>query len=355
MMKKSMKKIMVLAMVLVMAVTFVACGGGDSEETTTTPTTTTTTTTEAPAVVNPFTGEENYNESAIGKRPVAIVVENHPDARPQWNITTPDIIVEGVVEGGISRMLWLYADYTALPEQIGPTRSIRPTYAQFSTYFDALLIHWGGSHSKETNNGGWYTGGYDTIDKLGIDHLDGMNGGALFGRDKSRGVATEHTAYVKGTQLPSVVDSKGIDMNIDSAHATTFDFYDQSTDVGTTPAATVGVKFTGASDTRKFTYDATEHKYVTTDWKTTVSFKNIIVLMDTTTNYGTVSGTYVNYSLNSGSGYLISNGTQVGINWSTASGKLVITDGNGAPVKLNVGDSYIGLASSNNGGSVTCG
>lgn len=350
-----MKKFTALALALAMAFTFVACSGGDEEVTTTEPTTTTTTT-EAPAVVNPFTGEENYNEAAVGQRPVAVVVENHPDARPQWNITTPDIIVEGVVEGGISRMLWLYADYTSLPDQIGPVRSIRPSYAQFSTFFDAVLIHWGGSNSKSTTNGGSYTGGYETISALGIDHIDGMNGGSLFGRDKSRGVSSEHTGILKGANLVSTIQSMGIDMDIDTNHETVFDFYEESTDVGTTVANSVGVKFTSASDTRKFTYDSTEHKYVTTDWKTTVSFKNIIVLMASTTNYPTSgSGTYVNYSLSSGSGYLISNGTQVGINWSTASGSLVITDANGDEVKLNVGDSYIGLASSNNGGSVTCG
>ena len=37
-------------------------------------------------ILNPLTGIEGYNEDAVGKRPVAVVVENSPDARPQWGI-----------------------------------------------------------------------------------------------------------------------------------------------------------------------------------------------------------------------------------------------------------------------------
>ena len=92
-------------------------------------------------MLNPFTGESGFSESAVGKRPVAIVVENLRPARPQWGITSPDIICEGEVEGGISRMLWLYADVNDVPEKVGPLRSARPSYVKFSTFFDAIFIH----------------------------------------------------------------------------------------------------------------------------------------------------------------------------------------------------------------------
>ena len=85
---------------------------------------------------NPLTGESDFNEKAVGKRPIACVVENSVSARPQWGIADsknpPDIIVEGEVEGGETRMLWMYADYTAVPSQIGPMRSARPPYIKFS-------------------------------------------------------------------------------------------------------------------------------------------------------------------------------------------------------------------------------
>ena len=83
-----------------------------------------------PVVYNPLTGIEGYNEAAVGKRPIALVVENDPKARPQWGIDdpekSPDIILEGEMEGGETRTLWFYADMNSLPSQVGPLRSARP-------------------------------------------------------------------------------------------------------------------------------------------------------------------------------------------------------------------------------------
>ncbi len=80
---------------------------------------------------NPLTGLV-MKESAEGKRPVAIMVENSQPARPQWGMDdpeyAPDIILEAEVEYGITRMMWLFADFTSLPEVIGPVRSARPPY-----------------------------------------------------------------------------------------------------------------------------------------------------------------------------------------------------------------------------------
>ena len=50
-------------------------------------------------VRNPLTGSEKFDSAAQGIRPVALVVENAPDARPQWGMTdkkySPDIILQG--------------------------------------------------------------------------------------------------------------------------------------------------------------------------------------------------------------------------------------------------------------------
>ena len=80
--------------------------------------------------MNPLTGSHDFTEKQMNQRICVFVVENHPEARPQVGMDdpkySPDIILEGEVEGGISRMLWLYADYNKLPEAIGPLRSARP-------------------------------------------------------------------------------------------------------------------------------------------------------------------------------------------------------------------------------------
>lgn len=300
--------------------------------------------------VNYLTGEQGFN--ATGQRPVAIVVENSPAARPQWGIDTPDIIVEGEVEGGISRMLWLYADYNTVPSKVGPVRSARPSFIKFSKLFDAIFIHWGGSHSK-----GNYTGGYETFTIENVAHIDGMSGGAMFSRDTSRSVSSEHRGVVNGEKIESTIADKGFRTEINEDNIPNFVFNDETSDISTDTSNAVNVKFSSRTDTRKFTYNESDGKYHSSDWSTDVSFENVIVLMANTTYittpYKSSTTTYLNYTFSSGTGYVASNGTYEKINWSATNGSLKITDESGNDVTLNKGNSYIGLASSNNGGSVS--
>lgn len=348
-----MKKALSVLLVCIMLIgVFAACSKPVEEE----PSTTTTTepTTQAVKIENPFTGEENYNEKAVGLRPVAVVIENHPQARPQWGIGTADIIVEGEVEGGISRMLWLYADYTSLPEQIGPTRSARPSFVEFASFFDAFFIHWGGSASRTKQN---YTGGYGMIKKLNMTNFDGMKGGVLFGRNKSRKVATEHTGIVKGKEFAKLVKEKNCRTEADEASFTTFSFNEEVVGAGQTPAKSVGIAFSSRTDTRRLTFNEEDGLYHTSDWKDDTKFENIIVLCPKSTYitlpYKGSSTTYLNYEWSNGNGYYISNGTACEIKWDASEGKIKLTDTNGQELKINKGKSYIAFSSSNNGGKVT--
>ena len=136
---------LILALTLCIGIFMAACseGGSDAEEE------------NAASGVNPLTGateEEGYDPAADNQRIAAFVVENAPEARPQWGMDdpdySPDIVLQGEVEAGITRTLWMYADYNKLPEIIGPMRSARPPYIRFSELFDAVFIHWGMSSSK---------------------------------------------------------------------------------------------------------------------------------------------------------------------------------------------------------------
>lgn len=345
-----MKKIISIILIAVLALTFFGCS--KKEEPTTTETTTTETTTEPIIVVNPLTGSDDYSEDAVGKRPVALVVENLSPARPQWAIGTSDIIVEGEVEGGISRMLWLYADYTNVPEKVGPMRSARPSYIKFSEFFDSIYIHWGGSHSKSG-----YKGGYDVIKDDKVDDIDGMDGGELFGRDTTRSVSSEHRGILKGDKLPAAIKEKGYRTELNEEKFTQFQFNDEAKPAGESAADSFKCTFSSRTDTRKFSYSSDDKKYHTNDWRKDVKFKNVIILMDET-KYITVPykkshTTYLNYQFTGGSGYYASLGKATKITWSIDNGKLLLKDSNGNELKLNKGKSYIGLASSNNGGSVS--
>ena len=345
-----MKKALSVLLCVVIALTLFACAKKEAP-TTTAPTTETTTTTKEPEVLNPLTGKSGFRKGAVGKRPVAIVIENLSPARPQWGIKTPDIIVEGEVEGGISRMLWLYADYKAVPDKLGPTRSARPSYVQFSEFFDSIFVHWGGSHQRKAQG---YVGGYTLLRRHKVDHIDGMNGGILFGRDSTRRVSAEHRGIIHGENLSKVIKQKGFRTKLDEKKFSALSFNEKKEKAGSEKALKISQTFSSRTDTRRFTYD--DGKYHCSDWETDVKFQNVIVLMDATkyitVPYKGASTTYLNYQYTGTEGYYASKGTYTKIKWEVKDNRLYLYDLNGKELKLNPGKSYIGLASSNNGGKV---
>lgn len=362
------KKIIIIAVIAVLAVALIVGGififakNKDKEpETTTAPTTSTTAPTQAPVkVLNPLTGEDAYNASAVGKRPVACVVENAAAARPQWGIADnsnpPDIILEGEVEGGETRMLWFYADYTALPSQIGPVRSARPPFIIFSELFDSIFIHWGQSSSKDN-----YVGADTVFQTDNVDHINQMSYSdkvGLFGRDSSRGVSSEHTGVLYGDKLEAAIENSGFRTEADESSFTKFSFNEEDKPVGTESCTAFGLTFSSNTKTRDWTYNAEDKMYHSSDYKTDVARKNLLVLYDTTqyvnkSNYGGSGRTevYCNYELDGGSGKLVSLGTITEITWSVENGVLVIKDANGKDVSLNPGTTWIGYGSSNHGGT----
>ena len=66
---------------------------------------------EAPANQNLLTGLGDLTDGAIGKRPVAVMVNNVQDALPQYGTGKADIIYEIPVEGDVTRLMAVYGDY----------------------------------------------------------------------------------------------------------------------------------------------------------------------------------------------------------------------------------------------------
>ena len=360
--------IIAIAVILVAAIAVAAVfavKNKNKEPETTTPQTTQEQTAQTPVVskVNPLTGDSDFNEKAVGKRPIACVVENSVSARPQWGINDsknpPDIIVEGEVEGGETRMLWMYADYTAVPSQIGPMRSARPPYIKFSELFDAIFLHWGQSQTKRGTN---YIGANTIFRQDKVDHINQMTYGgkvALFGRDSSRGVSTEHTGVLYGAKIADAIKGEKFRTDANESKYTKFNFAKEETTVSDTECKTLGLTFSNRTATRDWTYNSSDKMYHCNDYKTDVARKNLLVLFDKTeyvskANYKNSGSAevYCNYKLAGGNGKLATDGTVIDITWSVDNGVLVIKDTDGKDVNFNVGTTWIGYASSNNGGSV---
>ncbi len=371
--KKSKKNnskiaIIVVAVIAVIAIAVgIAWGQKNKNEKPTDPSVTQQSTTEevteAPvAKTNPLTGSTDFNAEAVGKRPIAVVVENALAARPQWGINDdknpPDIIVEGEVEGGETRMLFMYADYTAVPSQIGPIRSARPPYIKFSELFDAIFLHWGQSQTKK---GTAYIGANTVFREDNVDHINQMTYSgkvALFGRDGSRGVSSEHTGVLYGSKIEAAIEGEGFRTEANDSKYTKFNFSNEEIKVSDTPCSALALTFSKRTRTRDWTFSDEDKMYHSSDYKTDVARKNLLILYDATeyvskANYKNSGSAevYCNYKLSGGKGKLATNGTVVDINWSVKNGVLALTDTNGADVSLNVGTTWIGYASSNNGGT----
>lgn len=165
--------------------------------------------TSYPANINPLTGLE-LSEGATGKRPVAIMVENSPSARPQWGLSTPDIVLEGVVEGGITRMMWIYADVTKIPK-VGPVRSARHDYVEIAYGMNAVFTHWGGSRPAYSLLKTLAGKGYLDVDgkTLGTNGNE-SNKGYYFFKDPTHSKATEHCGYTNGSYIAAAMEKRGI-------------------------------------------------------------------------------------------------------------------------------------------------
>lgn len=156
---------------------------------------------QIPANQNLLTGLGDLSDGAIGKRPVAVMVNNVQDALPQYGVAEADIIYEIPVEGDVTRFMAIYGDYAAIP-QVCAVRSCRYYFPAFSQGYDAFYVNWGIDDSIS-----------DYLEALHLDQYDGMNNaGGLFGRDQDRinaGYSLEHTGYFDGPKFSAVVQSEG--------------------------------------------------------------------------------------------------------------------------------------------------
>ncbi len=130
-------------------------------------------------------------------RPMAIMIENHKQARPQSGLYAADIVYEMPVEGGITRFMGLY---TKLPGLIGPVRSCREYFVDRALEVDALYVHCGGSPM-----------GYAYLAKSKIRSIDEIKNSPPFFRDKLR--KAPHNLYGNGEAIYKYM-SKRTDMRV---------------------------------------------------------------------------------------------------------------------------------------------
>lgn len=126
--------------------------GGSGEESATqetaAPATTaesTTTTTTIPPILAPLTGLAV--DAPITRPAMAVKIDNHPKARPQWGLNQADIVFEENVE-----MLTRFAAvfHSSDSDPVGPIRSGRRQDVDLLESFNAPLFAWSGGNAEVT-------------------------------------------------------------------------------------------------------------------------------------------------------------------------------------------------------------
>lgn len=366
--KKAFKRSLCLLLSSVIVITFSSCGkkaAEDEEISTTVADTTTeiqttsetkpvTETTEFNGVYNPLTGLSDLDPAAQGQRPYAVVVENAPAARPQWGISTPDILVEGMAEGGITRMLLFYSDVNKIPK-IGPLRSARHDFVEISQCFDSIFVHCG-----------WSKYAKEKIENDNVNNLNGILGYStqFFYRDSSRaGKGTEHTGYSTGKYIKATVSSLKYRTEVLTDYAKPFNFYDKNAPV--TPSGgsckTVGFTFSqGNAHVLSYKngsyFDYLNNSARKDNEKRTLNYKNVLVLFCTVSLMGDGAGCVDMALESSNTGYFISNGGYEKISWtktgSSSDSHLYIKDSDENDITLNAGRTYIAIVPSSKQGTL---
>jgi len=132
--------------------------------------------------------------------PVAVIIENHPEARPSVALAEANLVYEAEVEGGITRYMAIYADGRDI-EAIGPIRSVRPYFIDWARELSAMTIHCGGSPEALA-----------ILARGEVLDLNEFYNGDFFWRDER--ILAPHNIFTSSKNLYQYLENKGITRSV---------------------------------------------------------------------------------------------------------------------------------------------
>lgn len=134
------------------------------------------------------------------KYPAAVIIDNKQEAWPWSGLSYAGLVFEAPVEGGVTRFLAVYTTDKEI-KKIGPVRSARPYYLDWTMEFGAILAHVGGSQAALDN--------IHNNKKMSSLNLDEYRwGGIYFWRAKDR--IAPHNTYTSSKLLNEVRAQKKV-------------------------------------------------------------------------------------------------------------------------------------------------
>lgn len=287
----------------------------------------------------PLSGRWVTEKERTTRKPMAVVIENHPDARPQSGLNKAALVYETFAEGGITRWLALFQEEDV--SEIGPVRSARTYFVDWALSHVALFAHVGGNIDA-----------LDMISKYKVLDLNQFSLGNYFWRDEKR--YAPHNVYTTTDKLREAARSKGY--SIEDSNISGYSFKDEAKEEERPEPFSFVVNFnsnfavTWAYDKKSNQFSRSMASQKQTDRVTGEQLvaKNVIVMFSSF-SYGTTRiGEQKTNIVTTGSGeaiFYIDGKKQTGT-WKRA-GQNTPTrfyDSAGAEIKLNSGTTWIEVA-----------
>jgi hypothetical protein len=97
--------------------------------------------------IYPLTGLPAPSAAAASRPVLAVKIDNVAGSFPQWGVNRADVVVEEVVEGGLTRLVAAFQSHDAA--RVGPIRSARPVDADLERWWNGGLLAFSGAAPGE--------------------------------------------------------------------------------------------------------------------------------------------------------------------------------------------------------------
>lgn len=268
-------------------------------------------------------------------RPIALMINNIPEALPQSGIYYADYVYELLVEGGYSRLMAIYTKDIDI-SKIGPIRSARHYFLDIVMEYDAIYGHFGGSNRA-----------FKDISTLKIAGLNGIAlDGKMYWRDKSR--KAPHNAYTSLQKVLEYSEKYGYNKTVSNNH---FNYDDSEKQLNGNSALKVYIPYSYSHNV-SYEYDSMTKLYkrfmkgklhVDELINSQLTAKNIIIQYAKNSEFMSDENKQEIYLTSSGSGYYITDGKYISITWKkpSRSEKTIFYDSLGNQLNLNKGQTWI--------------
>lgn len=286
----------------------------------------------------PLTGVPVENEEDLKLRPIAVMIDNEINARPQSGLLDAEIVYEIPVEGNITRYMAIY--HHNHTEKIGPVRSARPYFIDKALEFNAVYVHCGGSPQA-----------LQDLAAMKVNTLNDLKGSPCFWRSTDRKMP--HNLYTSVKLMREVMEKNKYNNKTAPEY---FKFSEEFFNPDGKPTA--GISFNYSKNyVVGYEYDEKDKVYYRTinnvrlkdkESGKDISTTNIIVEKTTAKVLDKVGRLEVK-TLGKNRGYYLTGGKLVEIEWSKSdrSAKTIYKDLTGNEITVNKGVTWIQVVPDN--------